>query len=161
MDILPLKTDPKYGYFPRWPEDGNDWLHPEDVATARMMIPSNRVFCRDGMSGEFHILHYGDATIRARPTLWQEVDFEGFVIGDWVEVNSRGMMNERRTGTIREIVWDEHARALRYQILENGKPIEIFYEKEDLARVEPPRPSEPLLMRQPPDEDMMGVDELF
>ena len=30
-----LKTDPKYGVYPWWPEDGNDWLHPDDVATAR------------------------------------------------------------------------------------------------------------------------------
>ena len=44
----PLKTDPKYGYFPWWPQDGNDWLHPDDVAIARSMIPSNRMFRRDG-----------------------------------------------------------------------------------------------------------------
>ena len=55
-----MKVDPKYGYYPWWPEDGNDWVHPEDVELARQMIPSPRVFRRDGEQGPFVILHYGD-----------------------------------------------------------------------------------------------------
>jgi hypothetical protein len=62
---------------------------------------------------------------------------EGLEIGDWVEVVSRGMLNEPRTGTIREVLWDEDAQALRYQIFENGQPIERLYAREDLQRVEP------------------------
>jgi hypothetical protein len=99
-DLPPLKIDPKYGYFPWWPEEGEAWIHPEDVATARAMIPSGRIFRRDGRSGDFMLLHYGDATLRIRPTLWQEVEPEGFEIGDWVEVRSRGLANEPRTGVI-------------------------------------------------------------
>jgi hypothetical protein len=133
----PLKTDPKYGYFPHWPQDGNDWLHPEDVAIARAMIPSSRVFRRDGVVGEYFVLHYGDVTLRARPALWQEVEPEGIEIGDWVEVLSRGMLNEPRTGTIREILWDESARAIRYQISEGGQPVDRLYAREDLQRIEP------------------------
>ena len=98
MTAPPLKTDPKYGYFPHWPQDGNDWVHPDDVATARAMIPSQRVFRRDGVDGEYCILHYGDVTLRAKPALWQEVEPEGIEIGDWVEVIARGMLNEPRTG---------------------------------------------------------------
>jgi hypothetical protein len=133
----PLKTDPKYGCFLRWPQDGNDWLHSDDVALARTIIPSGRVFRRDGVDGEFHRLHYGDVTFRALPALWQEVPYEGFDIGDWVEVLSHGMRNEPRTGVIREMLWDEHARAVRYQIAANDVPIADFYTLEDLQRVEP------------------------
>ena len=107
MPLPPLKTDPKYGCFLRWPQDGNDWLHPDDVALARTMIPSGRVFRRDGSDGEYLADAYGDITLRVRRTLWQEVDPEGFDIGDWVEVLSRGMRNEPRTGVIREMLWDE------------------------------------------------------
>jgi hypothetical protein len=107
------------------------------VATARAMIPSHRVFCRNGSDGEYLLLRYGDVTLRARRTLWQEVEPEGFAIGDWVEVRTRGMLNEPRVGVIREILWDERARAMRYQISENGRPIEQFYAREDLQRVEP------------------------
>jgi hypothetical protein len=137
MPAPPLKTDPKYGYFPRWPQDGNAWLHPQDVARARAMIPSGRVFRRDGSAGEYSLLHYGDVTLRVRPALWQEVDPEGLEIGDWVEVLSRGMLNEPRTGTVREMLWDEDAAALRYQIVEGGQPVDHLYAREDLQRVEP------------------------
>jgi hypothetical protein len=137
MSAPPLKTDPKYGYFPHWPQDGNDWLHPDDVATARAIIPSPRVFRRDGVDGEYSVLHYGDVMIRVRPALWQEVEPEGIEIGEWVEVLSRGMLNEPRTGTVREILWNEEARAIRYQISEAGQPIAQLYAREDLQRVEP------------------------
>jgi len=133
----PLKTDPKYGYFPWWPEDGDAWVHPEDVEQARSMIPSNRVFRRDGARGDYVIMHYGDIRLRVRRTLWQEVPHEGFEIGDWVEVLSRGMLNEPRTAVIREMLWDDRERAMRYQVLENDQLVEHLYAREDLQRVEP------------------------
>jgi hypothetical protein len=137
MTAPPLKTDPKYGYFPRWPQDGDAWVHPEDVDVARSMIPSGRVFRRDGTAGHYAVLHYGDVRLRVLPALWQEVMPEGLEIGDWVEVVSRGMLNEPRAGAIREVLWDDDSRALRYQIWENGQPIEKLYAREDLQRVEP------------------------
>lgn len=133
----PLKTDPKYGCFLRWPPNGSDWLHPDDVALARTLIPSGRVFHRDGTDGNFHLLHYGDITFRALPALWQEVAHEGYDIGAWVEVLSHGMRNEPRTGVIREMLWDERDRAIRYQISENDVPIADLYGREDLQHVEP------------------------
>jgi hypothetical protein len=136
MTTPPLKIDPKYGYFPWWPEDGDEWLHPEDVAAARAMIPSSRVFRRDGQSGDYVLMHYGDVTLRVRPTLWQEVEPEGFELGDSVEVLSRGMLNEPRTGVIRVMLWDERSRAMRYQISEGGQPIEQLYARDDLRTVE-------------------------
>jgi hypothetical protein len=139
-EMPPLKTDPKYGYFPWWPEEGDHWIQPADVATARAMIPSGRIFRRDGRDGEYVRMHYGEVTLRVRPTLWQEVEPEGFEIGDWVEVLSRGLVNEPRTGTIAEIAWDDHAGAIRYQIVENGQRIEAIYSRDDLKHVEPTRP---------------------
>jgi hypothetical protein len=136
-DLPPLATDPKYGYFPWWPEDGEAWLHPDDVHTARTMIPSGRIFRRDGNDGEFGLLHYGEVTIRAKPTLWQEIEPGDLEIGDWVEVRTRGLANEPHTGTIAEITWDSHASEIRYQLVENGKRVETLYAREDLKRVEP------------------------
>ena len=101
------------------------------------MIPSGRIFRRDGTEGEYLLMHYGDITLRVRRTLWQEVLPEEFDLGDWVEVLSRGMRNEPRTGVIREMLWDEHTRCIRYQILENDLPIEQQYTREDLCHVDP------------------------
>ncbi len=137
MQLPPLKIDPKYGCFPWWPEDGNDWVHPEDVATARAMIPSGRVFRRDGAEGDYQLMHYGETTLRVRRTLWQEVEPEGFEIGDWVEVLSRGMRNEPRTGIIRDVLWDARSDRLHYLITENDVPINEVYTRDDLEHVEP------------------------
>lgn len=137
MQLPPLKTDPKYGCFPWWPEDGNDWVHPDDVAKARAMIPSGRVFRRDGEEGDYLLMHYGDTTLRVRRTLWQEVEPEGFEIGDWVEVLGRGMRNEPRTGIIRDVLWDARSDQLYYLILENDVPINEQYTRDDLEHVEP------------------------
>ncbi len=132
-----MKTEPRYGYYPWWPEDGNDWLHPEDVELARKRIPSMRIFRRDDEQAPFGVLHYGDERLRVRCTLWQEVDWEGFEIGDWVEILSRGYRNTPRTGTICEMLWDAPGRGIRYQVMENGQPIAKQYSAEDLRHVEP------------------------
>jgi hypothetical protein len=135
-----MRTDPKYGYYPWWPKNGNDWLHPEDVELARQLIPSPRVFRRDGEQGPFLILQYGDLRLRVKRTLWQEVASEGFEIGDWVEVLSRGQRNTPRTGIIREMHYRANDRCLMYQILENDQPIPKLYRGEDLRHVEPTNP---------------------
>jgi hypothetical protein len=134
---MALKTDPKYGFYPWWPEDGDEWLHPEDVQLARDSIPSPRVWRRDGQQGPFVVLHYGDVRLRVKRTLWQEVRPEGYELGDMVEVLSRNMRNTPRTGVIREMQWEPRARALRYQIEENGVLIPKLYAADDLRHVEP------------------------
>lgn len=135
---LSLNLEPRYGYYPWWPEDGDGWLHPEDVEQARQMIPSLRIFRRDGGRGPYVVLHYGQIRLRVKRTLWQEIDAVAFEMGDWVEVRSRGSQNQPRTGTIREIVWNQRARQPRYQILDAGTPIPNYFTAEDLRHVEPP-----------------------
>jgi len=69
-------------------------------------------------------------------TLWQEVDWEGFDIGDWVEVLSRGKLNTPRTGTIRENHWDSRRRCMMYQLRENDQLLVKFYTADDLRHVD-------------------------
>jgi hypothetical protein len=152
MPLNPLKTDPKYGFFPWWPEDGDDWVHPEDVELARGTIPSPRVWRRDGEHGPFVVLHHGDEQLRVKRTLWQEVPPEGFDVGDWVEVLSRGMKNTPRTGVIRELQWEPRSHAMRYLITEAGQPIPNLYAAEDLRHVEPREDREEIVV-EPPAED--------
>jgi len=135
-----LKTDPKYGYYPWWPQDGNDWLLDEDVPLARRMIPSPRVFRREGTQGPYLVMAYGDIRLRVQRTLWQEVPWEGFDIGDWVEVLSRGQRNTPRTGTICEMLWDQHDRCMHYQLLEADQPRNKHYTAQDLRHVDPTGP---------------------
>ena len=147
----PLKTDPKYGYYPWWPQDGNDWVHPEDIDLARKMIPSQRVFRRDEAGGAWVVLRYGDVRLRVRRTLWEEVEPEGFEIGDVVEVRSRGMKNEPRTGVITEMLWDEHEGELCYQIMDRDHIVETLYARNDLKHVEPAAPRVEVRIEPPAD----------
>jgi hypothetical protein len=101
------------------------------------LIPSPRVFRRDGELGPFVILHYSSSRLRVKRTLWQEVDSEGFDIGDWVEVLSRGQRNTPRTGVIREMLWSATERCLQYNLTEADQPIPNDYCAEDLRHVEP------------------------
>ena len=136
---IELKTDPKYGYYPWWPENGNDWVHPEDVELARSTVPSPRVWRRDGQRGDFVVLTYGELVLRVRRTLWRELKWEGFDLGNLVEVRTRGMTNEHRTGTISEMHWDEHAGCIKYQLHELEEEVEnpSAYMALDLKHVEP------------------------
>ena len=72
--------------------------------------------------------------------MWQEVPWEGYDVGDWVEVLSRGQKNTPRTGVIREMEWEPRSRSMRYYIDEAGSPVPNAYAAEDLRRVEPVLP---------------------
>lgn len=142
-DPAPLKTDPKYGHYPWWPEDGDSWVHPEDVATARSMIPSPRVWRRDGREGDFVVMRYGATSIRVRRTLWVETPHEGLEIGDLVEVIPEGIHSHAETGRVRDVHWDAHAGGLRYLLQHaDGAPIDHAFGAQELKHVERPQPRE-------------------
>jgi hypothetical protein len=146
LDLSELKTDPKYGVYPWWPEDGDAWVHPEDVGLARSVLPSPRVWRREGEQGPFVVLHYGAVKLRVKRTLWLEVAPEGFDVGDLVEVLSRGMANEPRTGAIRDMHWDAGERVIRYFVEEAGTPVPNGYVAGDLRHVEPAVPREEVVI---------------
>ena len=137
-----MKTDPRYGYFPRWPQDGDSWIHPEDLVVAQRLVPSMRIWRRDGTRGRFAILHYGDIRIRVVPTLWNEIvgseiATEGIEVGVWVEILSRMQRNTYRIGKIREMFWDSRTGTIRYRIEHNQKPLPNFFGRDDLRPIRP------------------------
>ena len=102
------------------------------------MIPSGRVFRRDGDDGRISsCMHYGDVTLRVRRTLWQEVLPRRFRDRRLGRSAQPRMRNEPRTGMIREMLWDESARAIHYFIAENDLPIPQPLQRDDLQHVEP------------------------
>ena len=111
-----MKLDPRYGYYPRWPQDGDDWVHPDDVSFARGAIPSWRIWRREAMEDAYDVLTYGELRIRVLPALWIGVAGEGINIGDWVEVKSRMQQNTYRIARIREMQWSTHESLIRYQV---------------------------------------------
>ena len=154
----PLKTDPRYGHFPWWPEDGDDWIHPEDVALARRTIPGPRIWRRDGRQGDFVILSYGDDRLRVLRRLWQETAAPAYAIGDWVEVRPQGMQHDPHTGRVRQVLWDDASQTIRFQIEVVDRPIENNYTADDLKPVDPTVQQPDIRIEPPPHDDL--VDEI-
>jgi hypothetical protein len=131
-----MKTDPRHGYFPRWPQDSDDWIHAADVDLAKRMIHSNRVWLRDGENAPFVVLHYGDVHLRVLPALWIEIEGEDIEMGDWVEVLSRMHKNTYGIARVCEMVWDDRHRAIRYKVEKHARqPIPTAYYRADLRPV--------------------------
>ncbi|MFK8111724.1 MAG: hypothetical protein AB8B91_05965 [Rubripirellula sp.] len=91
MDWPPL---PDYGCIPRWPQDGQAFIHPDDLAVASRCFPSERVFRRDRFDGEYYHYSYGEIVFRLRPSLWLKVKTDGIDIGDQVETLGVAMERE-------------------------------------------------------------------
>ncbi|TWT81773.1 hypothetical protein CA13_32260 [Planctomycetes bacterium CA13] len=76
---------PDYGCFPRWPENGHDFIHPEDLKIVSRRIPSERVFRRDSFDGTYYLYRYGSTQFRMKPCMWLKVQPDGIDVGDTVE----------------------------------------------------------------------------
>lgn len=160
----PLKVDPKYGHFPWWPEDGNDWVHPDDVELARRTIPSPRIWCREGIvpqpdnQGNWVVLHYGKLQLRVERVLWVDLEGEGLEIGDHIEVLPHGMKNDAQLGEIRERHWQPHKSRIAYQITTtDGTLLETWFHAEDLKLVDQPL-HEPEFRIEPPEDDGVEIE---
>ncbi len=110
MDWPPL---PDYGCFPRWPQDGEDFIHPADRSAALRCIPSTRVLRRETFDGAYYHYRYGQLRFRLRPTMWLKVSSDGIDIGD--EVETVGMLLERELFVA--TVWGMHFIARKGCIL--------------------------------------------
>ncbi len=114
FESTPLKPPPLYGVFQRWPEDGEDWIHPFDVGVARHLLPGNRIFRRAEFDGEFFAFRYGQLMFRARPRIWLIVEHQGFDIGDQVEIRSLMGKNWPQIATINQMLWNSAKRRIEY-----------------------------------------------
>ena len=136
-----MRSRIEYGVFARWPQDGNAWIHPDDVRVARRILPGDRIFRRERTGDDYFLLHYGRIVLRIKPAMWQTVRTDGLEIGDRVEVLSRLSQNRPIIATIRDMRWDAAARCIRYYLRRSGKKIARSYEFADLRRLDPLAPS--------------------
>ena len=86
---------PDYGYISRWPEDGQAFIHPEDIAGATRCFPSHRILRRESFDGTHYHYRYGTTTFRLCPVMWIKVAYEGIDIGDRIETIGLGFEQDR------------------------------------------------------------------
>lgn len=145
FELPPLKRPPAYGVYRWWPEDGEDWIHPFDIGIVRQLIPGTRVFRREDLDGDYLSVTYGDIHFRVKSTIWYEVEYEGFDVGDYVEIKSRMGKAEPFIGRIKEMVWSQRYARIEYYLYRSDKIQVKAYLAEDLVqsdaidRVDPER----------------------
>lgn len=122
-----LSVLPKHG-FCLWPEDGEDWIHPNDLEIARSLIPSKRVFRKEDCSDPilknlgYAEYAYGDRSFRGLPSLWHEVMTEGYELGDTVELKSGYGKLRPIIADITGMYWNRKVQAIEYELEKNGVP---------------------------------------
>ncbi len=129
MDWPPL---PDYGCFPRWPADGDDFIHPDDRSIASKYIPSQRVLRRERFDGTYYHYRYGKFRLRLLPTMWMKVAFEGLDIGDEVETIGRSLQRELFVANIWGMYFVARKGCVLYRLKRGDMPVPRLYAAKDL-----------------------------
>lgn len=116
----------RYGVFAWWPDDrgygGEDeyWLHPYDHVMASDFLPSDRVWQRFRGEGMYDLYCQGRILFRAQPRMWVEVEYEGYWVGDFVEVLSQQGERDPFVAEISEVRWNRQTREFEYLLSRSG-----------------------------------------
>lgn len=101
---------------PRWPENGQEFIHPEDVSLVTGLIPSERVLRRESFDGQYYHYRYGDSSFRLRPCMWLPIQGEGLDIGDEVETVGIGMERDLFVGVITGMYYVRRKGRILYRL---------------------------------------------
>ena len=123
---------PVYGCFPRWPEDGQDFIHPEDRVIVSRRIPSERVFRRDAFDGTYYHYRYGAVRFRLRPCLWLAVESDGIDIGDSVETVGVGMERELFVAEVYGMYFVRRKGCILYRLRRGETTIPNLYHRDSM-----------------------------
>ncbi len=123
---------PDYGTFPRWPGNGNEWIHPDDIEVVMDLIPGDKVFRRDQFDGTYYHYRYGDIRFRLQPCMWLPLENEGIDIGDLVETKGIGLERELYVGTVVDAIYSESEGACLYRLARQATTDDRLYTAHDL-----------------------------
>lgn len=129
---------PDWGVYLRWPQEGQQWIHEDDLEQALQMVPSDRVFCRYRWDGSFYWLKYGPAKIRVRPTLWLTVGNVDLSIGQQVEVLFRFGDNDPGIFELAEIRYLPRHGQVIYQVRRGDLLLAHEFSRSDLRPLHQP-----------------------
>ena len=123
---------PDYGCIPRWPEDGQAFIHPEDVSIALKCLPSERVYRRDHFDGDYYHYRYGSLRFRLRPCLWLQVRSDGIDIGDQVETVGRSLERELFVAEVWGMYYVRRKGCILYRLRRGASNVPRLFPASDL-----------------------------
>ncbi|MGY8769203.1 MAG: hypothetical protein ACKVH8_12360 [Pirellulales bacterium] len=133
---LPLKPLPAYVIVKRWPQDGLNWIHPEDQDKIDGLFPSDLIFRRELLDDGYYRLSYGDRTVRVQAIMVNEVPEPMYWIGDQVSLKSN--LDERKpySGKIYAVRYSNYHRQPQYYLQRGEVLSETPYLADDLDKYE-------------------------
>jgi hypothetical protein len=159
---------PDWGVYLRPPECGMEWIHPEDLGTAQLLIPSRRVLKRHNWDGTFYHLRYGQLELRVRPTLWLRIPPIDLEVHQTVELLARLGANDPGIYRIADIMYDPLEASIEIYLKRDELVIERPYTRDDVRPLQehhelrvgyythPPPKSRP-----PADVELLDVGDLL
>lgn len=123
---------PDWGVYLTWPTQGQSWIHPADLSLGLHLIPSRRVFHRTRWDRTFYQLHYGELSIRVRPTMWVRVESVDLQVGQQVELLAKNGANDPGIFTIGDILFCPRKQQIEFAISQRGMTLPRMFSREDL-----------------------------
>ncbi|TWU41444.1 hypothetical protein Q31b_28910 [Novipirellula aureliae] len=123
---------PDFGCFPRWPENGYDFVHPDDHEIVLKLIPSERVMRREHFDGAYYHYSYGSTRFRLKPCLWLKVKTDGIDIGDSVETVGVNMERERFVAKVYGMYYIRRKGCILYRLRRDDTIVPNLYLAEHL-----------------------------
>ncbi len=158
---------PDWGVYLNWPAEGQSWIHPADVSLALRLIPSHRVFHRTRWDRTFYQLHYGELTIRVRPTLWVRVESLDLQVGQQVELLAQNGENDPGIFTVRDILFCPRKQEIEFSMSQRGMTLHKRFSRANLRPLRVVHSLRsgfyqhlPQTSNFPPDLELLNVGEL-
>lgn len=116
-ESLPLKPNVDHVMLSRWPQDGDDWIHPEDRQLAEGLIPSDRIFRRELQPDGYYQLSYGPLKIRVQPVMFDDAPEPVFEIDQFVKLKMAFDSDRTEAGRIYDIRYSQYHDAPQYYLI--------------------------------------------
>lgn len=126
---------PDWGVYLRWPEDGNDWIHPEHTALAQTLIPSRRIFNRTDWDGEFYHLNYGKHHLRVRPSMWTPIGPIDLCIEQQVELLAQFGKHDPGIFRIEDILYTPEHQSVEFILRRGDIVLETPFTRQDIKPI--------------------------
>jgi hypothetical protein len=126
---------PDWGVYLRWPENGQAWIHPDDISIVVEMIPSHRVYQRMAWDGAYYTLKYGSITFRVKPSMWLRVPAIDLQVGEQIELLSNFSENDAGIFHIRDILFNPVSGEIEYRLQHSNMPIPRSFSRDDLKPI--------------------------
>ncbi|QDU78037.1 hypothetical protein Pan97_51170 [Bremerella volcania] len=138
-EVFPVKPPVVWVMFPRWPEDGDGWIFPQDRHKAEGLIPSDFIFRREVTDDDFYLISYGDVQMKIRPVMMEEVPEPKYKMGEVVELAHQFDVEKTTTGTIYAVRWSDYYQEPQYYLIRGDLKSQNPYLAKDLRPFEPPK----------------------